>query len=925
MRLLSKDNRNFFVPEVVQTSAMDCGPVALKCLLEGFGVHVSYGRLREACQTDVDGTSINTLEDVARQLGLDAVQVMLPKDHLLLPDSASLPAIVVIRLPNGLTHFVVAWRIHGPFIQIMDPGIGRRWIRASRFLSELYVHEHPVPAQDWRDWAGSDEMTGPLRTQLLVTGMDEAACDELLQDALQDPGWHALASLDAAVRLTHSLLRSNGMEKGEEAARILRTFYEEVRDAQANGQSDLGVIPSPFWQVRPFEFNAEGDSDESQQDAPPMLLLSGAVLVRVQGTLSAAGEKQEGNVPEEDFDQEERQPPRPLSPELAAALEEKPSRPEKELFQLLRKDEMLTPITLLLGFIMAAVGVTTEAMLFRGILDIGLQLDKLYERWLALTAMLVFLVCMLLLELGLTAATLRLGRRFETRLRVAFLEKIPRLGDRYLHSRLISDMTQRAHDLRELRTLPQLIFRMLMTFFSILLTVAGVILLIPQSALPAIAATVVCIAATFSVQPLLIEKDLRVRTHIGALSRYYLDALLGLLPIRTHRAERAFRRGHESLLVEWARASQDYIKSAIVLQGFLALVWTLFAIWLVNTYMNSGGEASGVLLLFYWALNLPVLASLWRTWRSNTRCCATGFCVCWKPLNAPEESDFSETADEQFAEPPLSQATQVTLQQVCVQAGGQTILENISCDIAPEEHLAIVGRSGAGKSSFVGLLLGWHRPQSGRLLVDGAPLSGDRLEYLRRHTAWVDPSVQLWNRSLLENLQYGSPEVASASVTAAIEQADLYAVLEHLPEGLKTSLGEGGGLISGGEGQRVRLGRSLLRKEVTLAILDEPFRGLDRDKRRILLQSARSCWKDATLIFISHDISETRGFDRVLVIDNGRIVENEAPDTLEQNPKSLYSLLLREEERVRGGLWGSSQWKRFWLEGGRLTVPDEDA
>ncbi len=173
MRFFSKDNRSFLVPEVVQTSAMDCGPVALKCLLEGFGVNVSYGRLREACQTDVDGTSINTLEDVARQLGLDAVQVMLPKDHLLLPDSATLPAIVVIRLPNGLTHFVVAWRIHGPFIQIMDPGTGRRWMRTSRFLSELYLHEHPVPAQDWREWAGSDEMLGPLRTQLLVAGVGE--------------------------------------------------------------------------------------------------------------------------------------------------------------------------------------------------------------------------------------------------------------------------------------------------------------------------------------------------------------------------------------------------------------------------------------------------------------------------------------------------------------------------------------------------------------------------------------------------------------------------------------------------------------------------------------------------------------------------------------------------------------------------------
>src|ERR671932_2127011 len=90
--------RRLLATEVVQTSAMDCGPAALKCLLEGFGIPVSYGRLREACQTDVDGTSIDTLEETAVQLGLAAEQVIVPVDHLLLPEATALPAIVVVRL-----------------------------------------------------------------------------------------------------------------------------------------------------------------------------------------------------------------------------------------------------------------------------------------------------------------------------------------------------------------------------------------------------------------------------------------------------------------------------------------------------------------------------------------------------------------------------------------------------------------------------------------------------------------------------------------------------------------------------------------------------------------------------------------------------------------------------------------------------------
>src|SRR5689334_2372228 len=88
----------FIIPEVVQTSAMDCGPASLKCLLEGFGVPLSYGRLREACQTDVDGTSIDTIEEIAIQLGLDAEQTMMPADHVLLPEAKALPAIIVISL-----------------------------------------------------------------------------------------------------------------------------------------------------------------------------------------------------------------------------------------------------------------------------------------------------------------------------------------------------------------------------------------------------------------------------------------------------------------------------------------------------------------------------------------------------------------------------------------------------------------------------------------------------------------------------------------------------------------------------------------------------------------------------------------------------------------------------------------------------------
>jgi ABC-type multidrug transport system fused ATPase/permease subunit len=263
----------------------------------------------------------------------------------------------------------------------------------------------------------------------------------------------------------------------------------------------------------------------------------------------------------------------------------------------------------------------------------------------------------------------------------------------------------------------------------------------------------------------------------------------------------------------------------------------------------------------------------------------------------------------------------IEFESVSVRAAGHLILDEVDLEIEARSHIAIVGPSGAGKSSFVGLLLGWHRAATGRVLVDGELLTGERLERLRRETAWVDPAIQLWNRSLIDNLRYGSPSDSALPLGATIDSADLHRVLEKLPDGLQTPIGEGGALLSGGEGQRVRLGRAMLKPGVRLVILDEPFRGLDRERRRDLLERARNLWSEATLLCITHDVGETRGFERVLVVDNGRIVEDGAPSDLAEQ-RSRYRDLLEAEEIVREKLWASSEWRRLEIAQGKLFEDD---
>ena len=257
------------------------------------------------------------------------------------------------------------------------------------------------------------------------------------------------------------------------------------------------------------------------------------------------------------------------------------------------------------------------------------------------------------------------------------------------------------------------------------------------------------------------------------------------------------------------------------------------------------------------------------------------------------------------------------MSDVEVRSGGQTLLENVCLTVEPGAHIAVVGPSGAGKSTLVGLLLGWHKPIRGTLQVDGAPVDGESVVRLRQAAAWVDPEVRLWNRSLLGNLCYGNQK--PDGVADVVGVSGLLPMLEDRALGLKTPLGEGGTLVSGGEGQRIRLARAMLRTGVRMVILDEAFRGLHRTERRKLLEEARQRWEKATFIFVTHDVVESRQFDRVVVLEGGRIVQDGPPEELAASSTGRFSRMLRAQERARHQLWTGPSWRRLRLDEGRFS------
>lgn len=872
--------RRFLPPEVIQLSPADSAAAALRCALGGFGLPVDEARLREACPPGA-GTALDRVEWAAQQVGFEAEQALIPVDQLLADGAEGQPALVELREEGRPGRIAVLWRQALGRYLLMDPLRGRRWLHADELSREIQPAGRLVAAEDWRAEASAENAVAGLRARLRRLGVEKDAAQALISAALAAPGWRALAALDAALRVVSGMIDRGGLRRGRQ---VTRTLAALAQSAQPGPDAAGQPIPAAFWSVQPAPTGESG---------PERLQVRGVALVRLRGARPATAERPATPAPK---------PPRANTPRRIFR-----ERVLQAGFWLLA--------AVLGGVILGAGTVVIEAILFRAAFGLGNLLGLPRQRAGALTAVLIFLCALLMIEVPLAAIIKRLGRRLDLGLRVSFLEKLARLEDGYFRSRSTADLAHRSHDMHRLRAVYELWARLLRAWVEIAATAAGIIWIAPASAPLALLAAASSVLIPLSIQPALARQDLRARTYQGTLGRFYLDALTGLIAARAHVAELALRREHERLVTEWVRASRSMHRAYTAAEALQLFLGFGFAGWLLIAHLASNGSSGAVLALIYWALALPALGQECVSLARLSPPQQNAALRLMEPLSMPDERDPAATGDSGAAP---TGPVGISLRGVRVRAGGQTILEDIHLTVAPGEHLAIVGPSGAGKSTLMGLLLGWQRAAEGAVEVDGVPLEGSALERLRQRTAWVEPEVQLWNRTLLDNLRFGAEGAAHASLGAVLRQADLLALVENLPEGLQTRLGEGGGLVSGGEGQRVRLGRALLRPNVRLVILDEPFRGLDRAQRQALLARAREHWKGVTLLCVTHDVADTADFPRVLVLEGGRIVEDEAPETLAAREGSRYRAMREADRAVRETLWRAAGWRWLRLTQGRL-------
>jgi subfamily B ATP-binding cassette protein MsbA len=201
------------------------------------------------------------------------------------------------------------------------------------------------------------------------------------------------------------------------------------------------------------------------------------------------------------------------------------------------------------------------------------------------------------------------------------------------------------------------------------------------------------------------------------------------------------------------------------------------------------------------------------------------------------------------------------------------VLSGISFRAARGETIAIVGRSGSGKSTLVSLLPRFHDPEAGAILLDGVDIRAYRLADLRGQLAMVSQDVTLVDDSIRNNIAFSRPDADEAAVLRAAQAAHVMEFAQELPDGLETSVGDRGTLLSGGQRQRVAIARALL-KDAPILILDEATSALDAESSHVVQTALVELMRGRTTLVIAHRLATVERADRILVMDEGRIVES---------------------------------------------------
>ncbi|HET9019731.1 MAG TPA: ABC transporter ATP-binding protein [Acetobacteraceae bacterium] len=221
------------------------------------------------------------------------------------------------------------------------------------------------------------------------------------------------------------------------------------------------------------------------------------------------------------------------------------------------------------------------------------------------------------------------------------------------------------------------------------------------------------------------------------------------------------------------------------------------------------------------------------------------------------------------------------------------VLNDLTLTIEPGQRVGLVGASGAGKSTVLALLQRFYDVQGGRILLDGQDIAQITQQSLRETVAVVPQDISMFHRTVLENIRYGRPDATEAEVLAAATVARCRDFIEELPDGFETMVGDRGVKLSGGQRQRLAIARALL-KDAPILLLDEATSALDSESEAAIQVALDNLMRGRTVIAIAHRLSTLRNFDRIVVMEAGRVIDDGTPLELAHRPGPYRDLLRKQ-------------------------------